>query len=271
MKIVNSPLKYFGGKGILVKQLVSLIPKHLNYVEPYCGSSVLLLNKQPFGAEIINDLDCRVTNFWQVLQNKDSFGEFSRLVNLTPFSQREFELAKDSKPKEKLDVIAAKNFFLLCRMSLAGTQKSFSPITKTRLRQGINENVAAYLSSVSNLDKIVSRLKNVVVLNQPAFKVIKNFNTVNTVLYCDPPYIHDTRTSDNGYSYEMTDIQHKELLTTLSKFKGKFLLSGYDNTLYNSFEQENKWNSKIFKTGRTLAYGKRKRVMQEKVWYNYDL
>lgn len=47
------------------------------------------------------------------------------------------------------------------------------------------------------------------------------------------PHLHQTRTSKNGYQYEMTFADHEMLLKKLKSLSGSVVLSGYNNDLYN--------------------------------------
>jgi DNA adenine methylase len=53
------------------------------------------------------------------------------------------------------------------------------------------------------------------------------------LFYCDPPYLHETRTSTDDYAHEMTEVDHRELLEVLLACKGKVLHSGYRSPLYD--------------------------------------
>lgn len=57
MFIINSPIKWVGGKKNLRKEIVSLMPKHMQYVEVFCGAIWVLLEKEPSKLEIINDIN----------------------------------------------------------------------------------------------------------------------------------------------------------------------------------------------------------------------
>lgn len=52
------------------------------------------------------------------------------------------------------------------------------------------------------------------------------------VLYCDPPYLHSTRSRRRIYRREMTDAQHERLLQALVRLRCPALISGYDSPLY---------------------------------------
>ena len=85
------PLKTHGGKHYLAQKIISLMPLHTHFVEPYAGGLAVLLAKPCEGiSEVVNDLDGRITNFWQVLQDEDLFARFQRRVQVIPFSQNEW-------------------------------------------------------------------------------------------------------------------------------------------------------------------------------------
>lgn len=107
------------------------------------------------------------------------------------------------------------------------------------------------------------RLKGVQIENLPAIELIKRYNTPDVFIYADPPYLHETRKS-YLYKYEMSDVDHKELLEALIKHPGKVLLSGYDNDMYN--DMLSGW-MKVQK--RTNAECGLPRV--ETLWMNYEM
>lgn len=53
---MKSILQYPGSKWRIAKQIVSLLPPHHTYLEPYFGSGAVLFNKSRSDIETINDL-----------------------------------------------------------------------------------------------------------------------------------------------------------------------------------------------------------------------
>ena len=57
--------------------------------------------------------------------------------------------------------------------------------------------------------------------------------TGRELVYCDPPYLFETRSSDRDlYEHELTDNQHIELLETLKNLPCMVMVSGYWSELY---------------------------------------
>ncbi|EQD65676.1 phage DNA methylase [mine drainage metagenome] len=53
------------------------------------------------------------------------------------------------------------------------------------------------------------------------------------LVYCDPPYLHATRSSDRRYRFEYEEADHLELLSLLKKLPCQVILSGYPSRLYD--------------------------------------
>ena len=268
--MTSSPLKWHGGKHYLAARVVAAMPPHTHYVEPFAGGLSVLLAKDPEGvSEVANDLCGDLTNFWEVLQNADTWRDFQRIVEAVPFSEAEFDAAKRATVFGS-DIDRAVNFFVLCRQSLAGRMKSFAPLSRTRTRRGMNEQAAAWLSAVEGLPAVHERLKRVAVLNRDALDVVRQQDGPGTLFYLDPPYLHDTRATTGEYAHEMTADRHRELLDLLADVEGKFLLSGYPSDLYDRYAGEFGWRRLDFDLPNNAAGGGAKRRMTECVWANFD-
>lgn len=250
------------------------MPPHLHYVEPYFGGGSVLFEKPCEGvSEVVSDLDRHLTIFWLVL--RDQYEEFRRLAEATPVSLEEYQRAASVLKGEQEGAgyalaRIAWAFFVVARMSMAGRAKGFSPVSRNRTRRGMNEQASAWLSAVEGLPEVHARLKRVVILNRPAVEVIKQQDGENTFFYLDPPYLPETRAAKKVYRHEMTFEQHQELLDSLLLLKGKFILSGYRNPLYDACADVRGWHRVDYDIANHAAGGGSKRRMTECVWTNYD-
>jgi DNA adenine methylase len=92
----------------------------------------------------------------------------------------------------------------------------------------------------------------------------------DTLFYCDPPYLHDTRHegSRDIYGCEMNEAEHRELAAVLNNCKGKVVLSGYPSPLYEELYRG--WRSLTIDIANHAAGGRTKARKQEVLWLNWE-
>ena len=106
------------------------------------------------------------------------------------------------------------------------------------------------------------RLRGVQIENMPALELIKRFNYDKVLIYCDPPYMLETR-HGKQYRCEMKDNDHEELLKVLLEHKGSVIISGYDTELYQ--EMLKGWH-RDERTTYSQVCSKKKEVL----WMNFE-
>jgi DNA adenine methylase len=274
VKVLVQPLKVHGGKnahsGALAKWIVSHMPPHNTYVEPYAGGLAVLLWKNPEGVnEIVNDLSLDLTNFWCVVQQPEPFAAFLRVVDAVPFSEVEWRNAgarlEDCPHADP--VSRAAWFFVYSRMSLAGRANCFASISKKRIRRGMNEQASAWRNAVEGLPAVHARLMRVNLLNRDGVRVIEQFDRPDAVIYADPPYVDETRTCPEVYAHEMSRRDHLRLLDTVKQCKAKILLSGYESPMYAAALSD--WTLHKMARPNNASGAKSKREMVEHLWTNF--
>jgi site-specific DNA-adenine methylase len=83
------------------------------------------------------------------------------------------------------------------------------------------------------------------------------------LIYCDPPYLTETRTSHRKYRFEYTIQDHIALLELLKRLPCHIILSGYPSSLYDDLLCD--WHTI------TLQVMTRGGPRTEKLWFNYDI
>ena len=268
---MKGPLKTHGGKHYLAQKIISLMPPHTHFVEPFAGGLAVLLAKECEGiSEVVNDLDSNFTNFWQVLQDDKMFAKFQRRVQATPFSEVEWHKTKQALDAAKDCVERAVLFFILCRQSMSGRCQTFTPLTRNRTRGGMNEQASSWLTAIDGLPAVHARLQRVVILNKSALEVLRSQDGPGTLSYLDPPYLPETRTAKKAFGpFEMTVEQHEELLDAIIGLQGMVMLSGYASSLYDS--RLGSWTRHEFELPNNAGTGKQKRRMTEVLWCNFGM
>ena len=131
----------------------------------------------------------------------------------------------------------------------------------------MNEQASAWLNCVEGLADVHDRLKRVVVLCDDAMKVIKQQDGKRTLFYLDPPYVPGTRAAPDAYQHEMDESQHSALLETIKQCKGRVILSGYPNGLYD--QALDGWTRCDRKIDNKVSGASKKRKMTESLWCNF--
>lgn len=256
------PVKWHGGKRYLAARIIAHFPPHRIYLEPFGGAASVLLNKPPVEVETYNDLDRRITRLFRVL--RDHGDEFLAKARLTPYSQIEFDEAA-KYPKGATDVDKAFCDFVRWRQSFGGKGANWS-YTTGRARGGMAGDVNAWWTAIEGLPRIIDRLRRVQILCQPAIDAIRRFDHRDALIYCDPPYVHSTRSKGGTdvYGVEMSDDDHRELAAVLNSCQAKVVLSGYPSPLYAKLYKG--WRKVAFDIANHAAGGRSKSRQRECLW-----
>lgn len=259
---------WYGGKYSHLDWLLPLLPSCHHYCEPFGGSTAVLLNRDPSPVETYNDIDSEVTNFFRVLRDEPE--RLMRAIALTPFSREEFALACEIDTS--LDPVErARRFYVRARQVRTGLAQSASlgrwANCKNTSRAGMAGAISRWLGAIEDLPEIALRLLRVQIENRHAIEIILLYDSPDTLFYCDPPYVHETRGDSSAYAHEMSDEEHRQLAEALNSVQGLVAISGYDCDLMNELYSPPKWVKNVGPT-RTIHSTKDKRT--EILWTNYN-
>lgn len=261
-------LRYHGGKFRMAPWVTGFFPPHLCYVEPFGGAASVLLKKPRAYAEVYNDLDDDIVNFFRVLRDPDMVQKLVTACVLTPYARTEFMQANGdtTDPVER-----ARRLAIRASMGFgsAGASKGGTGFrVDTRRKYGTAQSVWAKYPE--HLAQIGQRFVGVLIENRPAISVIQQHDDVDTLIYADPPYVLSTRDprasqpNSGYYRHEMTDVDHIELLDVLLAAKGMVLVSGYDNPIYA--KKLDGWEK--HQTTSRIAAGRGTTLAIENLWIN---
>jgi DNA adenine methylase len=270
MKTKLTPFGYFGGKYFMADKLMPLFPEHKTYVEVFGGSGAILINKKPSEIEVYNDIDGELYNFFKVIADEKLFKKFQEKISLLPYSRECYYEYRSIEP-DKLDKAErAVRFYYLIKSTINGEYPNAKKGAGWRF--SIDVNIPKYIrNSIDKLNLIHKRLSEVYIDNLDFRKLIANWDRPDTFFYLDPPYVASSRKS-GGYMFEMTDKDHNDLIDILLNIKGKWLLSGYDNNIYNS-RLSDFYRQDFNSFANSLRYRDKNNCPErtETVWANYDL
>ena len=260
--VKKTPITYYGGKQRLVSLILSLIPEHKLYCEPFVGGAAVFFAKKPSEMEVINDLNGAVVNFYRVC--KTEFAKLEKLIQATPHSRQVHRETQDIlKNAAKLNPVErAWAFWVQTNMSFSS--RIFGGYAYERNSNGtLKRFVNKKLTFTKDLQH---RLDMVDIENNDALQVIKSRDGADSFFYCDPPYFN----SDMGHYKGYTEKDFTQLLETLSDIKGKFLLSSYPSDVLDGFTKKHKWHTITKQVGVAVTKNTNK-VKTEVLTANYPL
>jgi DNA adenine methylase len=261
------PFGWYGGKFSHLSWLLPLLPATHCYCEPYGGSAAVLLNRDPSPIETYNDLDGEVVNFFRVL--RDQKEQLIEAIGLTPFSREEFALACQLEPTLS-PLERARRFYVRARQVRTGLAQTATlgrwANCKQTSRRGMSGVISRWLGGIEVLPDLAERLLRVQIENRPALEVIALYDSSNTLFYCDPPYLHETRGDTNAYGYEMTNTDHLQLAEILNSVEGLVAMSNYDSEFLDRLYPKERWYKHITPP-KTIHSTKDTR--REVLWTNY--
>lgn len=231
-KIKRPVLRYFGGKFILAKWIISNFPEHRTYVEPFGGAASVLMQKPISYAEVYNDIWDEVVTLFRVLRDSEKAKILEEKVKLTPFARSEFKLSYEPTDDE---IETSRR--LLFRSFAGFGSNSCNPFSSTGFRSNVNRPSSTpchnWRDFYQEIESFTNRLKDVIIENQSYEKILEKYDSDDTLFYIDPPYVSETRNKRHAYVFEFSDEQHLQLLLQVKSLNGKVILSGYDTDIYN--------------------------------------
>ena len=233
--MINSPIKWVGGKSRLRKAIIPLIPPHKCYVEPFGGAAWVLFGKLPSPIEVLNDIDEELINFFRVVKHRPE--DLLESFDLELVSRSEFRRLADTDPQLLSDIDRAHRFYYLIMAGWGGEARY--PRFQTSTSDGGHGNrlVGALKSLRKRIEPVHERLRTVIIENLEWKECIDRYDRRESFMYLDPPY------PGNGanYKHNMRSMaEHAAIAERLDGLRSKWMLSSYDTEeVRNRFREYN--------------------------------
>lgn len=239
-KRVFTPIGWPGGLQQIASQVVQFIPvdSPALYAEPFCGAASVLMALPRYGVEILNDTDEGLINFLRVCSDEPSALELKRRLDLTPYSRRVYEDARENarewedgryvwrRMEDEIDW--AWHFFVMCRQAFAGIPGNSWGFSRTNnTAHGVATPVAAYLAGIDRLPEVQARLRGVQVECHSWEYVFSRYDRKGALFFVDPPYPPSTVKSEGMYTNHLSMADHKRLVEVMLEVKGMVVSTMY--------------------------------------------
>src|SRR3546814_921750 len=188
---VKTPLTDYGGKQKLASKIISLLPPHILYCEPFVGGAAVFFAKEPSQVEVINDTNKELMNFYRIVQQ--DFVALEREIRISLHSRDLYrkawviyanpDLFSEVKRAWAVWMQSTQGFSSMLDGSWGYDKKSNHTTQKV---VGKKE---------SFTEELAIRLQNCQIECTDALYIIRSRDTPDSFFYCDPPYIN----SDCGH------------------------------------------------------------------------
>ncbi|GAB4581365.1 MAG: hypothetical protein Fur0022_41120 [Anaerolineales bacterium] len=221
--MLNSPIKWVGGKSRLRKQLIELLPPHTCYVELFAGAAWVLFGKTPSDVEVLNDIDGELVNFFRVVKHQPE--ALIQSFDLELVSRSEFNRLAELDVTQLSDIERAHRFYYIIMAGWGGELKY--PRFQTSISDGGHGNrlFGALKHLRERIEPVHKRLSTVLIENLDWETCLERYDRPTTVMYIDPPYPENKV----NYFHNMQSWEsHQQLANRLKQAKCKWLLSSFD-------------------------------------------
>jgi len=238
---INSPFRYAGGKFYARKLILSHLPKHTAYIEPFAGGGSIFFAKSKVDFNQLNDIDSEIINVYLTIRNNPNklidflkkkptekskipekltesvfFGEpLPATKELHRFFKNEYQ------PENNIE--KAGRWFYLNRTSYSGI------MNRQNMYWGYGDKYSMQPKNWGqNILRTSKKLKGAKITNYD-FEVVINNSPDGALLFVDPPYFNADQ--DKFYQHYFTKQDHFRLAKCLQKNNDRLkLFVTYDNT-----------------------------------------
>jgi len=259
-------LKWAGGKYRLTDEINRLLPKRKHcLVEPFVGAGAVFLNSQ-FERYILADINPDLIHLFNIVkQDVEGYIQACKPVFFHPDANTEsYYYTKRKEFNQSTDVFQRAVLFLYLN------RFGFNGLCRYNAKNEFNVPFGAYKTHYfpeEELRFFAAKAQSAVFLCAD-FQQTFELADKHSVIYCDPPYLHETRGDTKAYSYEMDNYDHIELAKVLNTIEGLAAISNYECELMEELYPSSKW-TKIYSPERTIHSTKDTR--QEVLWVNYNI
>ena len=246
-EVLSSPIRWAGSKKrVLNEMLESFKNGKKNYIEPFLGSGVVMINvinnidELKYKDIYVNDINANIINFYKCLKTRPkelikALHEISDIYNSKTMEEKEnyfYEIRKEFNSSNENKSIY---FYFLMKVGFNGVYREnkrgeynvpFGKKEKFMIQEEYLLKISRIIKKVHfynlSYDKFLAKMDNIGVLN-------------DCFIYCDPPYIPDDKLiSQKQELYTSGSFNHFIFAEKMSNYKqksSKILISMSQSTL----------------------------------------
>lgn len=284
--VINSPFRWAGSKKKLLNEMLEtmFVRNKNNYIEPFLGSGIVLLNVINNSEELgykkyyVNDINKNIIEFYKLLKTDVTYilniiEEVAAKYNdLDIDEQKEmyYRIREEFNNSENNKCI---NFYFLMKTGFNGVYRvnssgKFNVPFGKKTKIFVDRNLFLKLSQL---------IQNVEFYNLPyqEFMEIMKANKIinNSFIYCDPPYIPDDESVyQKQMLYTKSEFNHQELFNFfVDKNISDVMISMSESKIADSIYMKKPFEKKVIKDILRVVNPKKLFSSKEIAYINYKI
>ena len=243
-EVLSSPIRWAGSKKRILNDMLELFKKDKdNYVEPFLGSGVVMINvlNNPdvlqYKNYYVNDINGNIINFYKDLKSRPKklihlLQNLSEKYNCLSISDKEkmyyaireqFNSSKDNK---------SVYFYFLMKVGFNGVYRE-NKNGKFNVPFGRKEKFVVNESDLLNVSKLIRNVKFYNLSYEKFLRLLSKKGILDSsFIYCDPPYIPDDKlVSQKQELYTSGNFNHYDFVLNIKKYNNaNVIISMSDST-----------------------------------------
>lgn len=251
---MKAPFMWVGSKFSYLADIIPLLPRRKAWVDHFGGSGVVSLNYPDTDLMVFNDRHSGVVDFYRCVRDKSLLDQLLDYLHKMPSQSREEHYrCREEWVTTQDPVERAAKWFYAVQTSVIGKNHAFARSVRSRFTFKLPPDLELF-------EKIHYKMKRFIVENLDARVCAKDFDSLETVHYFDPPYLG---TCQGAYKHKWTEMDMRELLNLINSLSGAVALSHKDDI---RIDEGVKWDKKytfsgtsraeVMHAGRTVEHGK---------------
>ena len=244
--ILRAPFPYPGGKSRSIEKIIDLLPFTKKYVSVFGGSGCDILARPRAEFEVFNDRYAGVVAFYRCLREPKKLEALMERLDLTVHSREDLVWSRDTWEFQESDIEREARWYYMMNYSFASLGRNFG-----RSTSGNSAFAGKLRKKLKRFPLIHQRFRYVQIENQDWEQCMQDYDSTETVFYCDPPFIE----ADSGiYKHKMTKDDHKRFIETVFAMKGFVAVSGYSNPIYETLPWDGRHEFDVYVSIKSQAY-----------------
>lgn len=213
--MVKPIFPWMGGKRRIADEIISMMPAHDCYVEPFAGGAAVFFIKEPVQAEVLNDINGDIVNLYRVVKHhlEELYKQFKWML----CSRQGYVWLKATPPETMTDIQRAARWLYIQKTSFGGQGDNYGTATTSKPRFSI------YTIEQDLLDAHM-RLSQANIESLDWYATIHRYDRPHTLFYLDPPYWQVA-----GYGFEFKWDHYTRMHELATSIKGEMMISINDH------------------------------------------